>query len=79
MKIMPNYSLPVETEGLSDMKTQLCEKLTGIMETWSQLRLTLQSLATLKTGELRLTAKQFGELPLTANSPKFGFRYNSDS
>ena len=33
-----------------------------------KLGLTLQSLTTLK----------FGELLLTANSPKFGFRYNSD-
>ena len=27
----------METEGLTDMKTQRCEKLTGIMETWSKL------------------------------------------
>ena len=32
---MPSSSLEVETEGLSDMITQRCEKLTGIMETWS--------------------------------------------
>ena len=34
-----------------------------------KLRLTLQILTTLKIGELLLTA----------NSPKFSFRYNSDS
>ena len=28
----------METEGLSDMKTQRCEKLTGIMETWSYIQ-----------------------------------------
>ena len=36
MKIIPSFSLQVETDGLSDMKTQHCEKKTCIMETWSQ-------------------------------------------
>ena len=44
------------------------------------------SLTTLKIGESLLTANppnlsdvQFGELPLTTNSPTLGFWYNSDS
>ena len=51
-----------------------------------QSRQTLQSLATLKNGEWLLTVtlqiivtKQFRQWSLTANSTKFGFRYNLHS
>ena len=51
-----------------------------------KLALTLQSLTALKMGELLLTANSPNlnvlknwRIPSTVNSPKLGFRYNSDS
>ena len=51
-----------------------------------KVKLTLQSLTTLKIGELLLTANSpnlsgltIWRVKLTANSPTFGFRYNLDT
>ena len=68
----------METEGLSDMKTQRREKLTGTMETWSNLN-NLGNYLSFSLMRFLFNAERLCEEKLTKIEYSKDISYNTDN